>query len=121
MTVFVKRYPEKGDFPEDGVMVYAGDGRLYYNYERKEWICADGYTHYPLFWIEEIELPSDEEIEQSSNRYYFDLEEKREKAKNFRGQIAGRHPDMLTSREMLSQMSGFVDGANYILDLLKQR
>lgn len=50
------------------------------------------------------------DIEQLSHRYYFDLEEKREKAKNFKGQVAGHHPDMLTSREMYAAMRGFVDG-----------
>lgn len=89
MKVFVKRYPEKGDFPEDGVMVYAGDGRLYYNYEIKEWICADGYTHYPLFWLEEIELPSEEDV---FNKSTFD-----------------------------NDPESFEQGANYILDLLKQK
>lgn len=71
------------------------------------------------YWLEEIELPSEEEIEQASNRYYFFLEEKREKAKNFKGQIAGKHPDMLTSREMFASMSGFVDGVKFILNKLK--
>jgi hypothetical protein len=44
--------------------------------------------------------------------YYQQLETRREVAKNFKGQVAGRHPDMFTSPEMQYMITGFVDGYN---------
>ena len=114
MKVFVKRYPEKGEFPEKSGW-YLGSGAIH------QYSVDNGFYDTVKWWLEEIELPSEEEIEQESNSYYFDLEEKREKARDFRGQVAGRHPDMLTSREMFSQMSGFVDGVKFLKNLLKQK
>lgn len=124
MTVFVKRYPEKGEFPKEDNRDYCSNiGMVYF---RKGNFCFWDeqllkFTNKVEWFLEEIELPSEEEIEQESNSYYFDLEEKREKARDFRGQVAGRHPDMLTSREMFSQMSGFVDGVKFLKNLLKQK
>ena len=48
--------------------------------------------------------------------YHQQLMQRREVAKNFRGQVAGNHPDMFTSREMLSMMEGFTDGYTQALD-----
>lgn len=126
-TVFIKRYPSKGELPKEGQHVVVGWNEFPLSTivanrsENGYWFLSDDACDCdePDYWLEEIELPSEEEIEKASNRYYFDLEEKREKARNFKGQISGRHPDMLTSREMFAQMSGFVDGANFILNHLK--
>ena len=49
-------------------------------------------------------------------KYHQQLIQRREVAKNFRGQVAGNHPDMFTSREMLSMMEGFTDGYTQALD-----
>lgn len=48
--------------------------------------------------------------------YHQQLMQRREVAKNFRGQVAGNHPDMFTSREMLSMMEGFTDGYTQALE-----
>lgn len=119
-TVFIKRYQSKGELPKKGGNYNSDKGLVFFNSVRNE------FEHYYLkddvniqYWLEEIELPSEDEIEEASNRYYFDLEEKREKAKNFKGHIASRHPDMLTSREMFAQMSGFVDGVKFLKNHLK--
>lgn len=120
MKVFVKRYPEKGELPKvDGEIILTNHGALTYS-KTFGWVNLQYYpTKRPEYWLEEIELPSEDEIEQASNRYYFDLEEKRETARDFKGQIAGRHPDMLTSREMFAQMSGFIDGVKFLKNHLK--
>ena len=49
-------------------------------------------------------------------KYHQQLIQRREVAKNFRGQVAGNHPDMFTSREMLSMMEGFTDGYTQALE-----
>lgn len=54
-----------------------------------------------------IELPSDEEIEEV---YYRELQERRELAKNFTGQVAGRHPDMFVGHfEMRNMVRGYLE------------
>ena len=103
MKGFVKRYPEKGEFPEDGVMVYAGDGRIYYDNENKEWLSADGYTHNPLFWLEEIELPSEEDIRRGALGPF--------KEKDLEDQYGDFIQDDIDT---------FTKGANYIINILKQ-
>lgn len=55
---------------------------------------------------ENIELPSDEEIELS---YYNQLDERREIAKNFKGQVAGRHPDMFGHNEVHNMVRGYLE------------
>ena len=49
-------------------------------------------------------------------KYHQQLIQRREVARNFRGQVAGNHPDMFTSREMLSMMEGFTYGYTQALD-----
>ena len=49
-------------------------------------------------------------------KYHQQLIQRREVARNFRGQVAGNHPDMFTSREMLSMMEGFTDGYTQALE-----
>ena len=56
------------------------------------------------------------DMEELELKYHKKLMERREIAKNFRGQVAGNHPDMFTSREMLSMMEGFTDGYTQALD-----
>lgn len=53
-----------------------------------------------------IELPSKEEIEE---KYYKELEERREVAKNFKGQVAGRHPDMFGHSEIHHMVRGYLE------------
>jgi hypothetical protein len=48
--------------------------------------------------------------------YFQQLEKRREVAKNFKGQVAGRHPDMFTSSEMQHMIAGYMDGYNKALE-----
>ncbi len=61
------------------------------------------------------------EIKQVEMEYFQQLEERREVAKNFKGQVAGRHPDMFTSSEMQYMTTGFVDGYNKALEDKKDK
>jgi hypothetical protein len=56
------------------------------------------------------------DMEELELKYHQQLMQRREVAKNFRGQVAGNHPDMFTSREMLSMMEGFTDGYTQALE-----
>lgn len=64
-------------------------------------------------YLKPIELPSDEEIEQN---YYKELEERREKAKNFTGQVAGRHPDMFGVSEIHHMVTGYLECFKWMRD-----
>ena len=66
-TVFIKRYPSKGELPTVDDREYLTDKGLL-KFEKGKWFSwwqADQYTSaYPNYFLEEIELPSEEEIEQ---------------------------------------------------------
>ncbi len=51
-----------------------------------------------------------DDVEKIEEEYYKELEQRREAAKNFTGQVAGRHSDMFTYREMDWMVRGFMDG-----------
>lgn len=55
-------------------------------------------------------LIGDVNLEELELIYHQQLIERREVARNFRGQVAGNHPDMFTSREILNMMEGYSDG-----------
>ena len=63
-----------------------------------------------------IELPSDEEIEE---KYYKELEERREVAKNFKGQVAGRHPDMFGHSEIHHMVRGYLEAIQSLRNKIK--
>ena len=63
-----------------------------------------------------IQLPSDEEIEE---RYYKELEDRREAAKNFKGQVAGRHPDMFVHHEVHHMVSGYLECIKWLRDKIQ--
>ena len=73
-------------------------------------------VEYSMDSLTPIELPSDEEIEK---RYYKELEERRELAKNFRGQIAGRHPDMFGNSEIHNMVTGYLECVKWMRDKIK--
>jgi hypothetical protein len=52
----------------------------------------------------------EENVEKLELDYYKELEERREVAKNFQGQVAGRHPDMFGRSEMHHMVRGYVEG-----------
>lgn len=60
-TVFIKRYPSKGELPKCKgqsyrVYVITNNGVAYYD-------KYDGWEYNIEWWLEEIELPSEEEIQ----------------------------------------------------------
>lgn len=57
-TVFIKRYPSRGEFPKGNGDVFSDMGVLEYS-EVYGWDVA------PEWWLEEIQIPSDEEILQA--------------------------------------------------------
>jgi hypothetical protein len=61
-------------------------------------------------------LIGDVNLEELELIYHQQLIERREVARNFRGQVAGNHPDMFTSREILSMMEGYSDGYTQALE-----
>lgn len=52
-------------------------------------------------------LPSGEDDVEME--YYTELEQRREIAKNFKGQVAGRHPDMFGGNEMHHMVRGYME------------
>ncbi len=54
----------------------------------------------------------EDDVEKLELNYYRELEERREVAKNFKGQVAGRHPDMFGHSEMHHMVRGYVEGYN---------
>lgn len=87
------------------------------NHECNEQWCKI-IAYYPLTReTEELDLPllpnpfeKDVDYEQLEIQYYKELENRKEKAKNFKGQAVGRHPDILTSHEIHAKVSGFIEG-----------
>lgn len=52
MKVFVKRYPEKGEFPEKNGW-YLGSGAIH------QYSVDNGFYDTVKWWLEKIELPSE--------------------------------------------------------------
>lgn len=67
MTVFIKRYPRKGELPKvNGEIILTNYGILTYS-KTFGWVNLQNYTtKSPRYWLEEIELPSEEGIENES-------------------------------------------------------
>lgn len=66
-SVFIKRYPSKGEFPIKGGGYYSEKGIVFYNKNRREF--EDYLLSYDInieWWLEEIELPSEEAVLQNS-------------------------------------------------------
>lgn len=49
-------------------------------------------------------------IEEIEANYYKELDARREIAKNFKGQVAGRHPDALNNYEIHAMVRGYLEG-----------
>jgi hypothetical protein len=76
--------------------------------------CKLVIAHFPLNNAQPLEgvdlLP---EIGNNVELAYWDeLYERRDSARNFNGQVAGRHPDMFSEREMSSMHRGYMEGYN---------
>ena len=67
------------------------------------------------------ELIGEVDVEALEIRYYQQLEQRREVAKNFTGQVAGRHPDMFGHSEVHNMVRGYLEGYNQALEDNKDR
>jgi hypothetical protein len=56
--------------------------------------------------------PLEDEVEKLEMEYFIELEKRREVAKNFTGQVAGRHPDAFGHSEMIYMNRGYIEGYN---------
>ena len=94
MTVFIKRYPSKGELPKvDGEIILTNYGILTYS-KTFGWVTFQNYTTKdPEYWLEEIELPSEEELNEKS--------------------------DLEKGSSMWFHSQGFTQGANFILNHIK--
>lgn len=90
MKVFVKRYPSKGELPETAGYYDTNAGRVFYVNEKFD----RPKKYYPIWWLEEIEIPSEEEM--------------------------FNHATTVECKEG-EELDAFRDGANFILNLLKQK
>lgn len=54
-------------------------------------------------------LPPLEQEDDVEMEYYTELEQRREIVKNFKGQVAGRHPDMFGGNEMHHMVRGYME------------
>lgn len=71
-TVFIKRYPSKGELPSKEGMYNTNKGIMSLS-KTFDWINQHNYTDKaPEYWLEEIELPSEEDIKNfiDSQPYY---------------------------------------------------
>ena len=64
--------------------------------------------------LEGVDLlpPLEDDIENLEIEYFKELEERREIAKKFTGQVAGRHPDAFGHSEMMHMNRGYIEGYN---------
>ena len=97
MKVFVKRYPEKGEFPEKSGW-YLGSGAIH------QYSVDNGFYDTVKWWLEEIELPNAEDIRREALGPF--------KEKDLEDQYGDFIQDDIDT---------FTKGANYILNLLKQK
>lgn len=68
-TVFIKRYPSKGELPKckgHSYRIYVITNNCIVYYDK-----YDGWEHDIDWWLEEIELPSDEEIDKSGDDFAY--------------------------------------------------
>jgi hypothetical protein len=56
--------------------------------------------------------PLEDELEKLEMEYFIELEKRREVAKNFTGQVAGRHPDAFGHSEIMHMNRGYIEGYN---------
>ena len=65
-TIFIKRYPSKGELPKESRIYITNLGALHYLHPFQRWLDND-----PQWWMQEIELPSKEEIENMAEEMAF--------------------------------------------------
>ena len=104
MKVFVKRYPEKGELPKHGGYFLSNIGLIQFFAKDNSWL-DDEYSHFsPNYWLEEIELPNAEDIRREALGPF--------KEKDLEDQYGDFIQDDIDT---------FTKGANYILNILKQK
>lgn len=74
-----------------------------------KWCGKEKFMHNQ---VPDVRKMVDDDVEKLELDYYKELEERREVAKNFQGQVAGRHPDMFGHSEMHHMVRGYVEGYN---------
>lgn len=80
-TVFIKRYPSKGELPKEYEDVNTDCGLGFYG--DGEWHLALTETYKPDYWLEEIELPSEKEINNELDAIPWGFEEAFKEGANF--------------------------------------
>ena len=77
-------------------------------------ICQDPDCPHCIEEINQMRDDDDDDLEDDVEKleldYYKELEGRREVAKNFQGQVAGRHPDMFGRSEMHHMVRGYLEG-----------
>lgn len=70
-TVFIKRYPSKGELPKHGGHFLSSIGLVRFMISDKEWVDDYYRTRNPDWWLQEIELPSEEDIDKSGDDFAY--------------------------------------------------
>lgn len=98
-TVFVKRYIDKGEFPKDGWVLTPRGAWMFHGGRFR---CPhDGTIQQGINeWLEEIELPTEEEIDINLFEYLFEQDSRANYA---------------------LYQEGYKDGINFILNKLKKK
>jgi hypothetical protein len=104
---------------KEGDCYLSPSGIWFYNHLNPNHVkeCKKVIAHRPLTDAPILEgvalLPDWEETEETiKSNYYNELEDRREVAKNFSGQVASRHPDMFGHSEIHHMVRGFIEGYN---------
>lgn len=80
-----------------------------------DWLCLDG-TKRDSYKLKKVVATTNKSldlpvvIDEVEENYYKELEQRREVAKNFKGQVAGRHPDFFGNTEIHNMVRGYLDG-----------
>lgn len=94
MTVFIKRYPSKGELPRKEGLYHTNMGRVSFN-KTFYWVDHHNFTcPCPNYWLDEVELPSEEELNEKT--------------------------DLEKGSSMWFHSQGFTQGANFILNRIKK-
>ncbi len=100
MTVFIKRYPCRGELPKTAGYYDTNVGRVFCVNE----IFDRPKKYYPSWWLQEIELPSEEEVCKGVDSRYKEWQDK--------GVVSNIN-------ESAAYKAGLVDTRNFILNHLK--
>jgi hypothetical protein len=100
-----------GDYVLSNLMEVNIFGRLYTPSLYKK-IIAHLPINAPILEGVPLLPPLEDDVEKLEMEYFIELEKRREVAKNFTGQVAGRHPDAFSHSEMIYMNRGYIEGYN---------